>query len=139
MSFGPEREAGASPGSRGAAVLVVDDNESNRDLLSRRLVAAGYAVASAASGPAALSALAEGRFDAVLLDVMMPEMDGWQVLRTLKADERTRQVPVVMLSARAERRDKMIGLQEGAEGYIAKPFSPSEVVREVQSFLERGT
>lgn len=124
---------------RKRTILIVDDEEDVLDLLQLVFETSGFAVRRAATGKSAVSIAYEEPPDVVLLDVMMPEMDGWQVLRTLKADERTRQVPVVMLSARAERRDKMIGLQEGAEGYIAKPFSPSEVVREVQSFLERGT
>jgi DNA-binding response OmpR family regulator len=124
---------------RKRTILIVDDEEDVLDLLQLVFETSGFAVRRAASGKSAVSIAYEEPPDVVLLDVMMPEMDGWQVLRTLKADERTRTVPVVMLSARAERRDKMIGLQEGAEGYIAKPFSPSEVVREVQSFLERGT
>ena len=124
---------------RKRTILIVDDEEDVLDLLQLVFETSGFAVRRAATGKSAVSIAYEEPPDVVLLDVMMPEMDGWQVLRTLKADERTRQVPVVMLSARAERRDKMIGLQEGAEGYIAKPFSPAEVVREVQSFLERGT
>jgi DNA-binding response OmpR family regulator len=120
-------------------ILIVDDEEDVLDLLQLVFETSGFEVRRAATGKSAVSSAYEQPPDVVLLDVMMPEMDGWQVLRTLKGDERTRQVPVVMLSARAERRDKMIGLQEGAEGYIAKPFSPAEVVREVQSFLERGT
>ena len=123
---------------RQRAILIVDDEEDVLDLLQLVFETSGFEVRRAATGKAAVSAAYEQPPDVVLLDVMMPEMDGWQVLRTLKADERTRHIPVVMLSARAERRDKMIGLQEGAEGYIAKPFSPAEVVREVQSFLERG-
>ena len=123
---------------RKRTILIVDDEEDVLDLLQLVFETSGFAVRRAATGKSAVSIAYEEPPDVVLLDVMMPEMDGWQVLRTLKADERTRQVPVVMLSARAERRDKMIGLQEGAEGYIAKPFSPAEVVREVQSFLERG-
>jgi DNA-binding response OmpR family regulator len=119
--------------------LIVDDEEDVLDLLQLVFETNGFAVRRASSGKTAVSSAYEQPPDVVLLDVMMPEMDGWQVLRTLKGDERTRRVPVVMLSARAERRDKMIGLQEGAEGYIAKPFSPAEVVREVQSFLERGS
>lgn len=119
-------------------ILIVDDEEDVLDLLQLVFETSGFAVRRASSGKTAVSSAWEEPPDVVLLDVMMPEMDGWQVLRTLKGDERTRNVPVVMLSARAERRDKMIGLQEGAEGYIAKPFSPAEVVREVQSFLERG-
>ena len=120
-------------------ILIVDDEEDVLDLLQLVFETSGFAVRRASSGKTAVSSAWEEPPDVVLLDVMMPEMDGWQVLRTLKGDERTRNVPVVMLSARAERRDKMIGLQEGAEGYIAKPFSPAEVVREVQSFLERGS
>ena len=120
-------------------ILIVDDEEDVLDLLQLVFETSGFVVRRASTGKSAVSSAWEQPPDVVLLDVMMPEMDGWQVLRTLKGDERTRNVPVVMLSARAERRDKMIGLQEGAEGYIAKPFSPSEVVREVQSFLERGS
>jgi len=123
---------------RKRTILIVDDEEDVLDLLQLVFEASGFVVRRAASGKSAVSSAYEVPPDVVLLDVMMPEMDGWQVLRTLKGDERTRHVPVVMLSARAERRDKLIGLQEGAEGYIAKPFSPAEVVREVQSFLERG-
>ena len=123
---------------RKRTILIVDDEEDVLDLLQLVFETSGFVVRRAASGKSAVSSAYEEPPDVVLLDVMMPEMDGWQVLRTLKGDERTRHVPVVMLSARAERRDKMIGLQEGAEGYIAKPFSPAEVVREVQSFLERG-
>ncbi len=123
---------------RQRTILIVDDEEDVLDLLQLVFETSGFAVKRASTGKSAVTLAYEQPPDVVLLDVMMPEMDGWQVLRTLKADERTRGVPVVMLSARAERRDKMIGLQEGAEGYIAKPFSPSEVVREVQSFLERG-
>ncbi|HMM33956.1 MAG TPA: response regulator [Thermoanaerobaculia bacterium] len=120
-------------------ILIVDDEEDVLDLLQLVFETSGFLVRRASTGKSAVSSAWEQPPDVVLLDVMMPEMDGWQVLRTLKGDERTRNVPVVMLSARAERRDKMIGLQEGAEGYIAKPFSPAEVVREVQSFLERGS
>jgi DNA-binding response OmpR family regulator len=123
---------------RKRTILIVDDEEDVLDLLQLVFETSGFEVRRAATGKSAVSIAYEEPPDVVLLDVMMPEMDGWQVLRTLKGDERTRNVPVVMLSARAERRDKMIGLQEGAEGYIAKPFSPAEVVREVQSFLERG-
>ena len=120
-------------------ILIVDDEEDVLDLLQLVFETSGFVVRRASTGKSAVSSAWEQPPDVVLLDVVMPEMDGWQVLRTLKGDERTRNVPVVMLSARAERRDKMIGLQEGAEGYIAKPFSPAEVVREVQSFLERGS
>jgi DNA-binding response OmpR family regulator len=122
---------------RKRTILIVDDEDDVLDLLQLVFETSGFAVRRAPNGKLAVASAYEDPPDIVLLDVMMPEMDGWQVLRVLKGDERTRRIPVVMLSARAERRDKMIGLQEGAEGYIAKPFSPTEVVREVQSLLDR--
>ena len=117
------------------SILIVDDEEDVLTLLQLVFETNGFVARTASNGKAAVASAYENPPDVILLDVMMPEMDGWQVLRSLKGDERTRQIPVAMLSARAERRDKMIGLQEGAEGYIAKPFSTAEVVREVQNLL----
>jgi len=119
------------------SILIVDDEEDVLTLLQLVFETNGYIARTASNGKAAVASAYENPPDVVLLDVMMPEMDGWQVLKILKGDEKTRHIPVAMLSARAERRDKMIGLQEGAEGYIAKPFSTAEVLREVQSLLER--
>ena len=122
---------------RQRSILIVDDEEDVLTLLQLVFETNGYIARTASNGKAAVASAYENPPDVVLLDVMMPEMDGWQVLKILKGDEKTRHIPVAMLSARAERRDKMIGLQEGAEGYIAKPFSTAEVLREVQSLLER--
>ncbi len=119
------------------SILIVDDEEDVLTLLQIVFEASGFIARTASSGKAAVTSAYENPPDVILLDVMMPEMDGWQVLKILKGDERTRQIPVAMLSARAERRDKMIGLQEGAESYIAKPFSTAEVVREVTNLLNR--
>lgn len=121
--------------SRKPSILIVDDEEDVVELLQLVFERNGFEARTASNGKAAVASAYGEPPDVILLDVMMPEMDGWGVLKTLKADERTRGIPVAMLSARAERRDKMIGLQEGADGYIAKPFSPAEVVREVQSLL----
>ena len=121
------------------SILIVDDEEDVLELLQLVFESNGFVVRTAQSGKAAVTSAYEQPPDVIILDVMMPEMDGWQVLKTLKNDERTQQVPVVMLSARAERRDKMIGLQEGAEGYLSKPFSPAEVVREIQALLGTST
>jgi len=117
------------------SILIVDDEEDVLTLLQLVFETNGFDARTAGNGKAAVASAYENPPDVILLDVMMPEMDGWQVLRSLKGDERTRHIPVAMLSARAERRDKMIGLQEGAEGYIAKPFSTAEVVREVQGLI----
>ena len=121
------------------SILIVDDEEDVLTLLQLVFETNGFIARTASNGKAAVASAYESPPDVILLDVMMPEMDGWQVLRSLKGDERTRHIPVAMLSARAERRDKMIGLQEGAEGYIGKPFSTAEVVREVQSLINGRT
>jgi DNA-binding response OmpR family regulator/tRNA A-37 threonylcarbamoyl transferase component Bud32 len=135
MAFEPERENGAGRGNRGSALLVVDDNEANRDLLSRRLVTAGYAVASASSGPEALAALAEGRFDAVLLDVMMPEMDGLEVLRRIRLRFGVTELPVIMASALGESRDVVEALRLGASDYVTKPLDMAVVLARVGTQL----
>ncbi len=135
MAFEPERENGAGRVNRGAALLVVDDNEANRDLLSRRLVTAGYAVASASSGPEALAALAEGRFDAVLLDVMMPEMDGLEVLRRIRLRFGVTELPVIMASALGESRDVVEALRLGASDYVTKPLDMAVVLARVGTQL----
>ncbi len=122
---------------RPPSILIVDDEDDVVGLLQLVFETNGFVARTASNGKAAVASAYDDPPDVILLDVMMPEMDGWQVLKILKGDERTRGIPVAMLSARAERRDKMIGLQEGAEAYIAKPFSPAEVVREVQQLLGR--
>ncbi|MCK6682431.1 MAG: response regulator [Thermoanaerobaculia bacterium] len=119
------------------SILIVDDEDDVVGLLQLVFETNGFLARTAGNGKAAVASAYENPPDVIVLDVMMPEMDGWQVLKILKGDERTRHIPVVMLSARAERRDKMIGLQEGADAYIAKPFSPSEVVQEVKDLLNR--
>lgn len=119
------------------SILIVDDEDDVVGLLQLVFETNGFLARTAGNGKAAVASAYENPPDVIVLDVMMPEMDGWQVLKILKGDERTRRIPVVMLSARAERRDKMIGLQEGADAYIAKPFSPSEVVQEVKDLLNK--
>lgn len=135
------RGAGAVPEDRGAALLVVDDNEVNRDLLSRRLLAAGFSVAGAASGPEALTALDEGRFDLVLLDVMMPEMDGLEVLRRIRARFGVGELPVVMASALGDSRNLVDALRLGANDYVIKPLDMQVVLARLgtQLALRRAT
>jgi DNA-binding response OmpR family regulator/tRNA A-37 threonylcarbamoyl transferase component Bud32 len=135
MALEPEAGERASRETPGAALLVVDDNESNRDLLSRRLVAAGYAVATASSGPEALAALSEGRFDVVLLDVMMPEMDGLEVLRRIRDRFGVTELPVVMASALGDTRDLVEALRLGANDYVTKPLDMPVVLARVGTQL----
>jgi DNA-binding response OmpR family regulator len=115
-------------------VLVVDD-EADVQLLCRvNLEFEGYRVITAADGEEALARVAEELPDVVLLDVMLPKIDGWQVLERLKADERTKAVPVVMLTAKVQDEDQIRGWTAGAAEYITKPFSPlslSQVLADV--------
>ncbi|MEP7122132.1 MAG: adenylate/guanylate cyclase domain-containing protein [Byssovorax sp.] len=105
-------------------LLVVDDNESNRAVLSQRLTRQGHTVSAAAGGREALELLSRELFDLVLLDVMMPDMDGYQVLEKMKSDEVLRHLPVVMISARGDLDGMVRCLELGAEDYLAKPFNP---------------
>jgi sigma-B regulation protein RsbU (phosphoserine phosphatase) len=121
-----------------AAVLIVDDNEHNRYTLTRRLKREGYAnLTTADNGRQALEALNAGRFDLVLLDVMMPEMNGYQVLEHLKADRQLRDVPVIMISALDEMDSVIRCIELGAEDYLAQPFNPTLLRARVGASLEK--
>jgi DNA-binding response OmpR family regulator len=115
-------------------VLVVDDEPMVREVLARYLEAEGFAVVTAGDGVEALDRFGESAPDLVLLDLMLPRIDGFEVfdrLRTLG------QVPVIMLTARGEETDRVVGLDLGADDYVTKPFSPREVVARVRAVLRR--
>lgn len=118
-------------------ILVVDDMASNRDLLARRLKRDGHRVAEADGGRAALSAVVGQDFDLILLDLMMPDMNGFDVLAQLKADERTRDIPVIMVSALGERDSMIRCIQAGAEDYLEKPVNPVLLKARIGASLER--
>jgi sigma-B regulation protein RsbU (phosphoserine phosphatase) len=119
-------------------LLVVDDNEDNRYTLVQRLKRLGYAdVATAVEGRQALTLLRERPFDLVLLDVMMPEMDGYKVLEHLRADPRLRHVPVIMISAVDQLESVVRCIELGAEDYLAKPFNPTLLRARVGASLEK--
>jgi signal transduction histidine kinase len=122
-------------GSPRARVLVADDNADMRSYL-RGLLAPHFAVESAGDGRVALDAVRRARPDLVLTDVMMPDLDGFGLLQALRADERTRTIPVVMLSARAGEESRIEGLQAGADDYLVKPFSARELIARVRTHLE---
>jgi len=121
------------------SILVVEDNLETRELLSYNLKNAGYAVRLAGDGVKALELASRARPDLILLDVMLPGgLDGLEVCRRLKQDERTRSVPVVMLTALGDEVDRIVGLELGAEDYVAKPFSPRELLLRIKALLRRS-
>jgi putative two-component system response regulator len=120
---------------RDARVLVVDDNPMNVELAAATLEPQGYAVERATNGEEALRKLEEGSFDVVLLDVMMPGMSGYEVCERLKKDERTRFLPVVMVTALDKREDKLRGIAAGADDFLNKPFDRAELLMRVKSCI----
>ncbi len=125
------------PDSRSGRILVVDDNENNRELLHRRLRRDGYTVTLAEDGRQALERLHAEPFDLVLLDVMMPEIDGYEVLRQMKATPALKDVPVLMISALDEIQSVVRCIELGAEDYLPKPFNPVLLQARVRSCLEK--
>ena len=121
--------------SRGT-VLVVDDEPTISEVVSRYLERAGYETATAATGPDALRLAAERRPDLVVLDLMLPEIDGLEVLRRLRSDDSDR-IAVILLTAKGEEDDRVVGLRRGADDYVVKPFSPTELVARVDAVLRR--
>ena len=105
-------------------VLIVDDNEPNRDMLARRLRRKDFSLSMAANGREALSMVKENLYDLILLDIMMPEIDGYTVLKRLKADPILRKIPVIMISAIEEMDSVMQCMEIGADDYLTKPFDP---------------
>jgi two-component system, sensor histidine kinase and response regulator len=118
-------------------LLVVDDDAANRDVLSRRLQQQGHAVTTASSGRDALAVMATTAYDAVLLDVMMPDMDGYEVLRQIKSDEALHHIPVIMISALSEVQSVARCIDAGAEDYLAKPFDPVLLRARIGASLEK--
>ena len=119
------------------SLLVVDDNEMNRDLFTRRLERQGYQVTVAVDGLQALEILDKANFDLVLLDIMLPVMNGYQVLEHLKADESLSQVPVIITTSIDEADGKAKCLALGAEDYLTKPFNPVVLKSRISDCLAR--
>ncbi|WP_405919858.1 response regulator transcription factor [Streptomyces longwoodensis] len=121
--------------ARPARILVVDDDPTVAEVVTGYLDRAGYVVDRAGDGPAALARAAGHRPDLVVLDLMLPGMDGLEVCRRMRADSGP--VPVIMLTARGDEDDRILGLEVGADDYVTKPFSPRELVLRVESVLRR--
>ncbi len=118
-------------------VLVVDDDREIVRVLRAYLERDGYAVLDAHNGEEALHAVRRSKPDLIVLDLMLPDRDGWEVTRVIRADPGLRHIPVIMLTARTEEADRIVGLELGADDYVTKPFSPREVVARVRAVLRR--
>ncbi len=116
-----------------STILVVDDNEKIVEVLAEYLAAAGYQTVTAFDGPTALERMADSRPDLALLDVMLPGLDGIELTKRFQAEG----VPVILVTARGDEVDRLVGLEIGADDYVTKPFSPREVVARVKAVLRR--
>ena len=120
-------------------ILVVDDEPDILNLLDYNLKKAGFKVLSAKDGPEAIDTARLRKPDLILLDIMLPDMEGTEVLKRLKTYDATRHIPVIMLTAKGEEVDKIVGFELGAEDYITKPFSPRELILRVRAVLKRAS
>ena len=122
--------------SRGT-ILVIDDERDLIELVRYNLDKEGFDVLAASDGTSGLEIATKHKPDLVVLDLMMPGMDGLDVCRRMRADDRTRRIPVIMLTAKAGETDRIVGLEMGADDYVTKPFSPRELVARVKAVLRR--
>ena len=126
-----------SPGPK-QRILVVDDEPDAVELVKFNLKSAGYDVVTAADGAEAIKAARKYSPDLIILDVMLPEMDGLEVCKILRRDPATGKLPIIMLTAKAGEVDRVLGLELGANDYVTKPFSPRELVLRIKNLLRRG-
>src|SRR5213596_3813441 len=119
-------------------ILIIEDERDVVDLLTLNLRKAGFSVSTATDGAAGLQKARSEKPAFVILDLMLPKMPGLEVCKILKSDPATRQIPIMMLTARAEEIDRIVGLEFGADDYVTKPFSPREVVLRIRAILRRS-
>jgi len=116
-------------------ILIVDDKREVVELVTATLEGEGYQIISASDGREALEKIGKEKPDLVLLDVVMPKMNGLEVLAKVKKDPQTKDVPIIMLTAKGQQLDKDKGMRLGAEDYIIKPFSPSHLLRKIEEIM----
>jgi len=119
-----------------SVILVVDDQTQNNDLLEAYLVPEGYEIIKATSGEEALAKLANTEIDLILLDVMMPSMDGFEVTRRIRQDKKNKLMPIILVTALKETEDRIQGIKAGCDDYISKPFDKMELFARIQSLLK---
>jgi DNA-binding response OmpR family regulator len=124
--------------ARQGRVLVVEDERDVAELIRYNLAREGFDVMVAATGPEGLKSARDFQPEVILLDIMVPQLNGWEVCRRLKQDHETRAIPVIMVTGRAEEGDKVLGFELGADDYITKPFSPRELIARLRAVSRRG-
>ena len=122
----------------GTRILIIEDERDVVDLLSFNLRKAGFTVSTATDGGAGLQRARREKPAFIILDLMLPKMPGLEICKILKSDPATRQIPIMMLTAKAEEIDRIVGLEFGADDYVTKPFSPREVVLRIKAILRRA-
>jgi CheY-like chemotaxis protein len=118
-------------------ILLVEDNELNSDMLSRRLQGQGYEVVIAVDGKQALEKVSEEKPDLILMDLSLPEMDGWEATRRLKADDTTRDIPIIVLTAHALKTDKLGAMEAGSDDYDVKPIDFPRLLSKIHVQLDK--
>jgi len=118
-------------------ILIVDDEDDLRNMLKFRLEAMDYDVSEAVDGQEGLDRARSDRPDLIILDLMLPKIDGFKVCRMLKFDEKYKHIPIIMFTARAQEKDKQIGKEMGAEAYITKPFDPDILLDKIRELLKQ--
>ena len=135
----PAGEPTGPPGrERLGRVLLVEDEPDVAELIRFNLHKEGYEVHVLSTGGEAIRHVREGKPDVVLLDIMVPQLNGWEICRRLKQDPETRRLPVIMVTGRVDEGDKVLGFELGADDYVTKPFSPRELVARVRAVTRRG-
>jgi two-component system phosphate regulon response regulator PhoB len=121
-----------------ATILIVEDDRDILEMVQYNLQEEGYETISALDGRRGFDLAARNKPDLIILDIMLPVYDGFEVCRMLKADSRTANVPIIILSAKSQEIDKVTGLELGADDYVTKPFSPRELIARIRAILRRG-
>jgi len=130
--------AGQPGRQRLGRVLLVEDEQDVAELIRYNLTKEGYDVVLSGNGNEALRLAREHRPDVLLLDIMVPQLNGWEVCRRIKKDPELAAIPVIMVSGRVEEGDKVLGFEVGADDYVTKPFSPRELIARIRAVLRRG-
>jgi len=134
----PAEVTGPADAQRPGRVLVIEDEQDVAELIRYNLAKEGYEVRVIANGVDGLKQARESRPDMILLDIMVPQLNGWEVCRRLKQEPDTREVPVIMVTGRVEEGDKVLGFEMGADDYVTKPFSPRELLARMRAVIRRG-